>query len=309
MRIWFACILLIGLPAQAAHVAFEAQTHIAQKSPLYLSDVAAIKTDDEYTTNALKAIQIADSAQDAEKMTVQDIIKKIKPSIKAIERHCDCKLTIEIPKEIMNHSLNGEFNVDKLVQKVEMGIKEHCPDCVVDIEGAHAIRGDVPEQYTLWSLPIVYRELKGTSMIRVFFDDNALNPVIFQAYIKIKKPVLRVARPLPAGTAITNDDFQRELIDVTHESRVFATVEDLTGTELKRSLGVGEYVHLPDLILKYDVKLGEPVKVVVKNSSLEVEMPGVAQKSGRVGDKIPVRLAATRKDVFGEVLRDGKVGL
>jgi flagella basal body P-ring formation protein FlgA len=309
VRFCFLVCLFIYAPLQASDVVFETQKHLLQKSPLYLADVAVINSTDEYTSNALKAIKIADTAAEAERLTAQEIIKRIKPSIRAIERHCDCKLQIEIPKEIMNHSLNGEFTEEKLTEKIELGIKEHCPECVIDIENTHLIHGELPDQYIRWSSPIVYRELKGPSMVRVFFDDNLIHPVVYQAYIKIKKPVLKLINPLPAGTVAKREDFQTEMIDTTHETRTFATLDDLVGTELKRTLGAGEFLRMQDLILKYQVKLGDSIKVVMKNSSLELEMSGIAQKNGRVGDNIPVKLATTRKDIFGEVLADGKVGL
>ncbi|MCC6138237.1 MAG: flagellar basal body P-ring formation protein FlgA, partial [Bdellovibrionaceae bacterium] len=98
-------------------------------------------------------------------------------------------------------------------------------------------------------------------------------------------------------------------VDITHEARVLATEEDLYNTEIKRSLGAGELISVGDLILKYKIKLGETIKVIVKSDSLEMEMSGVAQKNGRIGDKIPVRLASTRKDVFGQIQTDGRVAL
>lgn len=298
----------ISMPVYASHVVFTPQAHIMEKSPIYLSDVAILNTDDDFTISALKSIKIADSAQDAERLTAKDIIKIIRPQIRAIERHCECKLNIEIPKEIMEHSLNGEFNQEKLQKKMELGIREHCPECIVDIENTHIIRGETPVKYFHWSSPLVYRELKGPTMVRVF-DDNALNPVVYQSYIKIQKPVLKLKRALPAGSMVQKEDYLLEILDTTHESRPFATLKDLPGTEIKRSLGEGELLRLNDLVLKYQVRLGDPIKVIVRNSAISVEMSGIAQKNGRIGDKIPVRMATTRKEVMGEVLADGRVGL
>lgn len=295
--------------AYGSSIRFESKSHLPQNKAMYLEDVAVLSTDDSETLGALKTIKIADSAQEAERMTVQDILRKIRPQIKVIERHCECKLQIHIPKEMSQRSLNGDFLPEKLIARVQMAIKDECPSCDVEIKNTNRIRGDIPDKYTHWSSTMMAKELKGTTMVRVYFDDNALNPLVYQMYVGIKKPVLKLTQPVPAGTLLTATDIDTVVMDVTHEARDFATLEDLHNTELKRSLGAGELVSIGDLILKYKIKLGEQIKVIIKNQSLEMEMSGVAQKNGRVGDKIPVRLAATRKDVTGEILSDGRVAL
>jgi flagella basal body P-ring formation protein FlgA len=276
---------------------------------MYLEDIALLSTDDAETLSALKTIKIADSAQEAERMTVQDIIRKIRPQIKVIERHCECKLQIHVPKEMTLRTLNGNFEPKKLMTRVEMAIKEYCSSCEVEIKNSNILSGSIPEKYVHWSSSMVPKELRGTTMVRVYFDDNVLSPLVYQMYVGIKKPVLKLTQPVPAGTLITMSDVDSILVDITNEVREFATVDDLHNTEIKRSLGAGEFLSLNDLILKFKVKLGDSIKVLVKNNSLEMEMSGVAQRNGRVGDKIPVRLAATRKDVTGEVLSDGRIAL
>lgn len=295
--------------AYGSSITFESKDHLPQNKAMYLEDVAVLSTDDTETLSALKTIKIADSAQEAERMTVQDILRKIRPQIKVIERHCECKLQIHVPKEMSERSLNGEFLPEKLMNRVLLAIKEDCPSCEVEIKNSNVLRGQIPEKYVHWSSTILAKELKGTTMVRVYFDDNALNPLVYQMYVGIKKPVLRLTQPVPAGTPISASDVDTVVMDVTHEARELASIDDLQNTEIKRSLGAGELITMSDLILKFKVKLGDSIKVIIKNQSLEMEMSGVAQRNGRIGDKIPVRLAATRKDVTGEILSDGRVAL
>lgn len=303
------CNLFFSSVALASTIVFESKAHLPQNKELYLEDIAVLSADDEYTMGALRGIKIANSAQEAERMTAQEIIRKIRPQLKVIERHCECKLQIHIPKEMTNYSLKGAFEAVKLETKVKSIIKEICEMCEIEIKNLNILRGHIPEKYVHWSSSTDPKELKGTAMVRVYFDDNVLNPLVYQMYIGIKKPVLKLLQPLPAGAQPTITDVERVLIDVTHEARELATEQDLYNTEIKRSLGAGELISVSDLILKYKIKLGETIKVIVKSDSLEMEMSGVAQKNGRVGDKIPVRLASTRKDVFGQIQTDGRVAL
>lgn len=307
--LFFIFFLSFVYGAQASTIVFEAKAHLPQNKELFLEDIAVLSAGDDYTMGALRGIKIAETAQEAERMTVQEIIRKIRPQLKVIERHCECKLQIHVPKEMTNFSLKGAFEPEKLTKKVELSIKEVCADCSVEIKNSNILRGSVPEKYSHWSSTTDPKELRGTSMVRVYFDDDALNPLVYQMYVGIKRPVLKLVQPLPAGAQPTLSDVEKVVMDVTHEARVLATEQDLYNTEIKRSLGAGELVSVSDLILKYKIKIGETIKVIVKNESLEMEMSGIAQKNGRIGDKIPVRLAKTRKDVFGQIQTDGRVAL
>lgn len=302
-------ILLSGGYALASSISFEVRSYLPPNKELFLSDIAILALDDSYSLEALKAVKVADSAEEVERMSIQDIIRKIKPQLKAIERHCDCKLQIHIPKEILDHSLLGAFTEEKLTARLEHVVKTHCVGCEIEVQNINVLRGVIPESYKRWNALLDARALKGASMVRIFFDDNALNPIVYQMFVRLKKPVLKLRHPLPAGTQPQKEDLDIVLMDVSQERRLLATEQDLPNTELKRSLGLGEVIATNDLILKYKVKIGESIKVIVKNQSLEMEMTGVAQKHGRVGDKIPVRLAKTRKDVYGEVQEDGRVAL
>ncbi len=309
IKSFFFILSLLSFPCWAASINFEAKEYLPQDQALYLNDIAVLSTEDDQALTALKAIKVADSAQEAENMSVQEIIRKIKPQLKVIERHCDCKLQIHIPKEVLEHSLLGRFSEEKLLSRVQKTILKACPLCEVEIQNSNLLKGTIPEQYARWSSPLEVKSLKGASMVRVYFDENALNPLIYQMLVIVKKPVLKLVQPLPAGAQPQRSDVEIAMLDITHEHRDLATVSDIPNTELKRSLGAGEILSLNDLILKYAVKIGETIKVIVQNQSFEMEMTGVAQKHGRVGDKIPVRIAKTHKDVFGEILADGRVAL
>ncbi|MCC6138726.1 MAG: hypothetical protein IT287_08840, partial [Bdellovibrionaceae bacterium] len=188
----FFIFVFFSFGAWASTIVFEAKAHLPQNKELYLQDIAVLSTEDEYTLGALRGIKIADTAQEAERMTVQDIIRKIRPQLKVIERHCECKLQIHIPKEMTNYSLNGAFDHDKLVKKVELSIKEICQLCEIEIKNSNILRGSIPEKYVHWTSSTNPKELKGTTMVRVYFDGNALNPLVYQMYVGIKKPVLKL---------------------------------------------------------------------------------------------------------------------
>lgn len=302
-------VLFFNVDAMATTITFESKAHLPQNKELYLQDIAVLSIDDTDILEALKSIKVASSAQEAERMTAQEIIRKIRPQLKVIEKHCECKLQIHIPKEMSEYSINGVFTTEKLLSKVQMSLQDVCVDCELEIKDSSILRGAIPEKYLRWSAEVHPRELKGTSMVRVYFDDNALNPVVYQMYVGIQKPVLKLRHSLPAGAQPSAKDFDVLHLDVTHEVRSLAKLADLTNTEIKRSLGAGEFLTTNDLVLKFSVRLGETVKVISKNKNLEMEMTGIAQKNGRTGDKIPVRLASTRKDIFAEILADGRVGL
>jgi flagella basal body P-ring formation protein FlgA len=45
----------------------------------------------------------------------------------------------------------------------------------------------------------------------------------------------------------------------------------------------------------------------VKKGVILVEMTGIAQKSGKVGDRIPIRVTKTQKQIIAEIVAESRV--
>jgi flagella basal body P-ring formation protein FlgA len=305
--------LLLSFFIMFCAVSEEPSVHIIENpaittdSAVLLKDIATLSflaADDE---QALGNIQIAESPEALKKMSSRDIMRKIRPQLRAFENHCECKLQITIPHALIVRSLPGNFAVEKVQSTMEHELRKDCPLCEFEISPLNIIRGAIPQKYTRWDVDLRSNEWRGPAMIRVYFDQQVFDPLVFQTLVKIKRPILKLKRSINNGESIGPDDVEAVMTDVTYERKRYAKPTDLSGTETKRTLAKGYALTLDDLAAHNLIRIGQRVEVEVLNKAFSIEMSGVAQRNGKLGEQIPVRINKTQKSVSAEVISDSRV--
>ncbi|QWD59764.1 flagellar basal body P-ring formation chaperone FlgA [Polynucleobacter sp. MWH-UH35A] len=112
---------------------------------------------------------------------------------------------------------------------------------------------------------------------------------------------------LPAGQKLEPGDIrviEGELSTLPDD--VLRTPKNAYDRVLSRSLQMGSPVGLNDLKESSVVKVGDPVRLVLKGKDFEVSGEGVAQTAGMIGDMVRVRLADGQV-LQGRVLRPSVV--
>ena len=118
--------------------------------------------------------------------------------------------------------------------------------------------------------------------------------------MKAKKTILM-------GAKLVSSDFQMERVDVTREKRIPAIAADLKGAQLRRSFSSKQALYVEDLVERDMAYRGQPVSVELVDQPISLEMPGIARKSGKLGEIIPVTINKTRKKLMAEVVGEGRV--
>ena len=112
---------------------------------------------------------------------------------------------------------------------------------------------------------------------------------------------------LPAGQKLEPGDIrviEGELSTLPDD--VLRTPKNAYDRVLSRSLQMGSPVGLNDLKESSVIKVGDPVRLVLKGKDFEVSGEGVAQTAGMIGDMVRVRLADGQV-LQGRVLRPSVV--
>ncbi len=118
-----------------------------------------------------------------------------------------------------------------------------------------------------------------------------------------------VARhPLSRGRVLSEDDIIFTKIDILRQHHgVFTQLDDLVGNVIKRSVREGD-VYTPSMLRMAEVvKRGQGVLIVAKKGTLQVQMRGVAQKAGAIGDIIKVQNVNSKRVVEAEIIDVGQV--
>lgn len=291
-------------------VYFKAQPHLVEDQVVYLGHVAKFKNATPAQEEELSKMIVSASASEYRSQSKHALLQKMREQMVAVENECDCRVQLIFPTgdDVVIQNANG-FSLDNVHQELSNRLQKICPSCNYQIAKFNIMRGAIPEKFKHWEIQHDLRDVRGAVMLRVYFDDVALDPLILQTWIRIQRPVVVLKKALSKGHVIKTDDYEVQIRDVTNEQRVFVDATDLQGKELKRSLSNAQLLTAEDLTDRLSVRLGEPVAVEVQNGDIFIEMTGVAQKSGKMGERVPIRINKTLKQISAEVVGDSRVRL
>lgn len=280
---------------------------VPSDSAIYFKDVAVFDDFPSEFKNEVENIKVAENDAEYSKMTSQELLSQVRPVIKRIERECQCKINLTLPRSLQNHTMQGQFSLEKLTAKVNTILKNHCPECQYHMAPLKISQGEIPATYTSWELDSSIKNLRGNGLISVYFDQKALDPLIVSTQVGVSKPALRLRKHQTQGAQLDPSQLEVVMTDTTFESRKLAKFENLQNQELQRSMRNGQIVYMDDLTEMHLVRLGQPLSIDVTHGAFHIKLSGVAQRSGRMGEKIPVRINKTRKDIVAEVTAEGRV--
>lgn len=291
-------------------VYFKAQPHLVEDQVVYLGHVAKFKNATPAQEEELSKMIVSASASEYRSQSKHALLQKMREQMVAVENECDCRVQLIFPTgdDVVIQNMNG-FSLDNVHQELSNRLQKICPSCNYQIAKFNIMRGAIPEKFKHWEIQHDLRDVRGAVMLRVYFDDVALDPLILQTWIRIQRPVVVLKKALSKGHVIKPEDYEVQIRDVTNEQRVFVDATDLQGKELKRSLSNAQLLTAEDLTDRLSVRLGEPVAVEVQNGDIFIEMTGVAQKSGKMGERVPIRINKTLKQISAEVVGDSRVRL
>lgn len=280
--------------------------HLPEQRVIYLGDVAEVYGLRDSTKLGVEKIVLSLTSTEYKKMSKIDLIKAVRRELSPFEQECDCEIQLVFSREDKNKK-QKEFSLERVQKELQARLQSLCVGCIYQVSNLNLLRGQVPKSFSHWELQEDLRDTRGAAMVRVYFDDQFLNPVVLQGWVRVQQPVIVLKKAMVKGTVPTAADFEVVIRDVTNEHSLFATTNDLVGKELKRSLNEAHVLTIEDVTDRQVVRIGEPVSVEVKKGVILVEMTGIAQKSGKIGDRIPIRVTKTQKQIIAEIVAESRV--
>jgi flagella basal body P-ring formation protein FlgA len=306
MILLISLFIKIAIASEKPSVMVYAQPELAEQRVVYLSDVAQVQGFTATTKAGIEKIVLSLSPEEYQKKSKMDLLKTLRSELRPFEHECDCEIQLVFSRGEKTAQIK-EFSFERVQKELLSRLQTLCKECVYQISNLNVMRGQVPKTFSKWSVQEDLRDLRGASMVRIYFDDQVLNPLVLQGWIRVQRPVIVLKKAATKGSVLTAADFELQTRDVTNDSKIFALPMDLVGRELKRSLSEAHMLGLEDLADKQVVRIGEPVAVEIQNGVIHLEMTGVAQKSGKVGDRIPIRITKTQKQIMAEIIADSRV--
>ncbi len=154
------------------------------------------------------------------------------------------------------------------------------------------------------------REFAGSVPITAIVrrGDQVLRRGVVTVQVDTRVPVWVARRALARGDVIRREDLERIDGDQRHirGARVL-DVEEAVGRRTRRAVRAGQALRahwVEDVPL---VNRGKRVRLVFRAGTLRIEATGEAREDGRAGDQVRVRNLDSRRELVGEVGKDGAV--
>ncbi|MBY0384171.1 flagellar basal body P-ring formation chaperone FlgA [bacterium] len=300
---------LFSLSAETPAIYFKTNSIPTEQRVVYLRDVADVTNMSAGIKTDLEEITLALSPEDFQKMSRHQLVKRLRGELEPFEQSCQCQIQLVFAREVSSEVTTEKFTLSEVRSRLEQSLRKSCEQCLYQISEFSVLRGLVPENYKHWDLQEDMSGLRGASMLRIYFDEQVLNPLVLQTWVRVQRPVIVVNKMMEKGKTLHPTDYEIQMRDVTNEQKIFVDVASLQGKELKRSLNKSQMVALEDLTDRLSVKIGDGIAIEIKNGAISVEMMGVALRSGKIGERVPVRITKTQKQITAEIVGESRVRL
>ncbi len=125
--------------------------------------------------------------------------------------------------------------------------------------------------------------------------------------IRVMAQVPVAARPIPRGALITEADLELRACDLSASPLMVTDLKDCLGMRAKTALRAGKPLLRPNIAVPPLVSRGDLVAMEARTENLVIVDRGIALKDGCLGEKIPVRNAASGKQVIGTIIAHSQV--
>jgi flagella basal body P-ring formation protein FlgA len=125
--------------------------------------------------------------------------------------------------------------------------------------------------------------------IDVLVDGGFYRAVVVPFQLRLRQRVQVARRDLPAGTLVSEADFDARIEDISDRARRVLPASALQGTmRVAQRIGAGEVLMRHQLVDEATVQRGDMVKLVLAAGGVQVETRGVAQQPALLGQDVKV---------------------
>lgn len=150
---------------------------------------------------------------------------------------------------------------------------------------------------------------KGYQNANVFFtDDGESKSAQVQLFVDLKRKLPVVNKRIERNQTITADDLTWRILDITRMKEFpIASIQKITGNAAGRLIPKGNVILNTDLQQVPIIEVGDNIKMVYRETGIEVALDCTARQARAKGEEIRVYSRETRKTYIGKVLTPSKV--
>lgn len=198
--------------------------------------------------------------------------------------------------DIVAQKLISRYSLDTSTYKVEV-LKGQIPDSEVDPS-------------TCVVQPLFQNDPLGLVSVLVTLRRSDQSDQRGQFNLRVRKfvQVAVMREPLKLHDELSQDKLEMKLMDVTSlREQPLTSFGAIHGSRTKRNLAAGQILTAEAIETAPDIEVGREVTITFVGSAFTISTRGQAMQTGRRGELIRVRNAASGKTVLAKVSGEGEV--
>jgi flagella basal body P-ring formation protein FlgA len=284
-------------------------------SEITFGDLIVVHGINENLIQDLRETKLADTpkAGESRSFTALALEEPLRPLLRRLEDRTGERVTLRVPPRITVTRKIFKITNEMIEAELKVQLKAVCEECRFDITNVRMPIVAGASQGVSWSLKMRPELPKGSFSIplEVKNADGSRRTFWVAGQVTVMKNVPVLARAVEIGEKLRNEDFVKEMKDVTYATDVAPTATDLETSVTARSMAAGQILWRNALKREVAVKNGDIVKVVTggesESATWQISIDGVSQVQGYIGDMVKVKITKTQKLVSGILKEKGLV--
>lgn len=284
-----------------------------EKDTVTFGDISEIKNlPDEVKTKIQKLpICNAPGAGEVRKMTNFAISELIRSGFQDISGGNELlnEIKFKIPSEVLVYSKFFKLKKESLENLIGIWAQESCLPCDVRFYNLNMPNIEGVSGLAQWHLVKTSVPPRGyfTAQIQVLEKSKEPKNFWINGELRLFKKVPVVQRAFLTGQKIFKEDFKVESRDITFSREVIPSEIEILSSEIARPITTNDIIWKSSLKRKLAVQRGQPVNLVIRNENWNVNVKGISEGFGYIGDVIRVLNSQTNKIVAGVLIDEGMV--
>ncbi len=262
-----------------------AVTEVTQKSSYSLFDILVLKRGTIEELESLKKLRL-------ENLSKEEILRVVKNNKESILLVINEKVEIKQSKSLSK---------EEAIRKVTNYLTVQCQECIYEVQISQ-----IPDnaRFEFIFSESLFRNQKGSFLIPLKTESSTIFGW-FSGTWKTFKKVVVLDKWISQNSRLVPQDMKEELKEVTYISDRLANKNELVGRQVKKNLNENTILTRELLIVEKDIKKGDVVKLFLGEGPIEVNLSGIAENDGQVGDYIKVKTPL--KNLSGKIIDKGQV--
>lgn len=216
-------------------------------------------------------------------------------------------IKIVIPQEITVRQKTFHIRQEDFEKNISAWIESSCAPCEIKISDVRMPDFKGVSGAATWEMVRTGPTPKGAFYVGIHVNDKTSRRFWVSGEARIYKTVPVTQKIVTTGLRIQKEDFNFETRDVTFTTDTVPTLTDLLGSEMARTTNAKEVIWKSLLKRRLVMQRGQPVNVVMRSDGWNVNVRGISQGAGYIGDLIRVLNPMTNKFLVGVVVDDATI--